>query len=90
MKFSVPSLIVPKAKLNREAIKDGIDTGVVDGSGGLTVRAGAARKSGENVAFQNVEIVADSLVSGSKGYANWSQDSLKAEAIEMLRRDYCH
>lgn len=82
--------IVSGSKLNRSAAKDGIDTGVADGSGELTVTAAKATGSRKGTTFHDVEITALSPASGKKGYGSWSEEGLILEARSLLERDYCH
>lgn len=87
---SVHSLVV-SAKVNRAEIKEGIDTGVHDGSGSLIVTADRAVCSKGQTTFYNVNIEAVNPTKGNGyGYADWCVESLKAEAESMLERDYCH
>ena len=88
----IDSILVSDAWPDKIALEDDIDTGVSDGSGNLTVMAGAAKKVGKDTIFYNVEIHAENPTGTpwrGKGYADWADDSLKAEATAMLRKDYC-
>jgi hypothetical protein len=88
METQIAEIIVKNARLNRAEAEAGIDTGVDDGGGCLTVSAEAAEQRGKDVVFLGVSIHATRGSMG-KGYAGWSQDSLIAEAVEMLKQDYC-
>lgn len=90
-KFIVPEIVVANTKPNRSAISEGIDTGVMDGGGSLTVRASEAGvRGGRHLIFRGVEIEADSSKVTGKGYETWSRDALIAEAKSMLVKDYAH
>ncbi len=90
-KFTVPEIVVANTKPNRSAINEGIDTGVMDGSGSLTVRASEAGvRGGRHLVFRGVEIEADSSKVAVPGYENWSNEALISEAKSMLVKDYAH
>lgn len=73
--------------------KDGIDTGVCDGSGIFSVTADRAKNfaigaRGWQAEFWNVKITATNPEGATKGYADWSDESLTVFARELLARDY--
>jgi hypothetical protein len=84
-------IVLSNARLTKEAIEDGdFDTGCSDGSGNLTIRASSARQfTKRSVIFSGVTALVSNAEGSTKGYEQWSDASLQAEAESMLRNDYC-
>lgn len=81
--MNIGNLIVQTSARSRLCIDDDIDTGNIDGSGEIVVRAtGATPVTSRSFLFIDVTIET------SGDYSTWSEESLKDEAAAMLARDY--
>jgi len=89
--IKLKDIVLPNARLTKEAIEDGdFDTGCVNGSGKLTIRASSAvQYTKRSVIFYGVEAEAENAEGKTYGYGSWPVESLQSEAEEMLRKDYC-
>lgn len=79
---SFDTILVPDAVLDLDTV-DNIDTGDIDGSGEITVRAVDVAQANRGVEFYQVTIDCEG------DYESWTEADILAEAVSMLERDYC-
>ena len=77
-------ILIPSASIDSGMDSyDDIDTGDIDGSGEIVVRAVDAAESEHGVEFYNVTVELDGE------YERMTESDARAEAVMMLERDYC-
>lgn len=82
-KINLSSVVISRSHRCTLIPTEDIDTGVSDGSGSFTVRAGSAQQAtARSVVFHNVEIEVEG------DYETWSSANLNFEAERMLAQDY--
>lgn len=87
--ITFPTVTVRNARLDRNSLSSDNRTGSTDGSGTIDMAFRSAKQQGDNVLFSGVVIEAESNDSISKGYATASDNSLRSEAENYLRNDFC-
>ena len=75
-------ILIPHATIDSADIDD-IDTGDIDGSGEITVRAVDAAESDVGVEFYQVTVT----LTGEN--ERMTESDARSEAVAMLGRDYC-